>query len=702
MEKIKQRAITYSLLSHIRERGYLAEGPLDVFVPLIKKTLSDLNHRGIFSGKSIYEIKLYSDEQYGVDFPIPVLRKILKKISQQINTENQEKLLLHQDDSFQILNYTFTEFDNTLEIQLTEIENLEKLFLNFCHTCQKPVAENTSILAFIEKNKLSLSKYLANSQDKNHQDFSNEAAFVDYFKKFPSVYDLIKRIYLGSILASYLEYKTEEIKTNIELLFDTNFILGLLDLNTPESTHTCNKIIEIANRQGYILRVLNDTIIETISLLKAKAFNFDTSFLTKKIYPEDIYNACERRNLKQTDIERIADNLNILLTKQNIMIVSDTTKFRNVAKFSKEFEIFKKYRNSTASALHDATAIHYVRLKRGRKITDFENVNCWFINNSINREKYENTEIETIRGDHQPEMIKADDFLNILWLSNPQINTEIGSNDISEIGLSTLISITLSESLPKASIIKELDDNIQKYSKDGAITDNDVIRIATRIATKQLTDIEYLNKLAKQSKEAFVKRLNEEAKKQKEEEDQRIENMNKTLEAFNKSAADLKKLKEDLEKKALNLDEKVQRLEEEKSDKDAKIQTLQDELQAGKFKLNKLENEKRTTQREEFIQNKIKKWRRRSIYELVVFISILLGGILWMLWSNNWSLSQMISKYKDLSANIIVSTIISIFGIIFSSITLNTLFSKYRDYSNIEAYIRTIKIPEELQNIEIK
>lgn len=702
MEKIKQRAITYSLLAHIREKGALVEGPIDVFVPLIKKTLSNLNNKGIYSGESIFEIKSLTDGEYGIDFPIPVLRKILKKIAQQINVENQEKLTLNLDDSFQILNYSFTEFDDTLQIQMTEVENLEKLFTDFCRTCQMPLSDKTSILSFIEKNKVSLSKYLANNQDRSHHDYSNEARFVEYFKKIPPVYDLIKRIYLGSILASYLEYKTEEIKTNIELLFDTNFILGLLDLNTPESTHTCNKIIEIANRQGYVLRVLNDTVIETTSLLRAKALNFDTSFLTKKVYPEDLYNACERRGLKQTDLERITDHLVTTLNAHKIILIPDTTKFKNIAKFSKEYDIFKKYRNTHASALHDATAIHYVRLKRGKKIKDFENVNCWFINNAINREKYENSEIETFKEDFQPEMIKADDFLNILWLSNPQINLNIGTNDISEIGLSTLISLTLSESLPKATIIKELDDNISKYSKDGAISDNDVLRIATRIATKQLTDIEYLNKLAKESKEEFVKRLNEEAKKQKEQEDQRIANMNKTLESFAKSAEAMKTLKDDLEKKASQLDEKVQKLEHEKTSKVDEIKKLQDELTLEKNKQAKFENQIRSKNRENYIQNQVKKWRQKTIIELVIFLVILIGGMIWLLSSCNWSLSQALIKYKDLSTNIIISSLLSLVGLVFSSIFLNSLFSKYRDYSNIEAYIRTIKIPEDLKDIEIK
>jgi len=321
---------------------------------------------------------------------------------------------------------------------------------------------------------------------------------------------------LGSILSGYIEYKTENVKAGIELLFDTNFLLGLLDLNTPESTHTCRKIIEVTKNHGYKFSVLKDTINEGRSLLKARSENFEFVFLQKRVYPEDIYNACERRKLNKADLERIADNLEAEIQKYGIEIIQDTTKYRNLAKFSSDFESLKKFRNSEMAALHDSTALQYVREKRKKKIKDFENVPCWFLNNATSRDKYEVKAGGQENNDAQPETIKADDFLNIIWLSNPNIHQSVDVQELSDIGLSSLISAGLTDSLPKLSIIKELDENIQKYSQDDGLTDADVVRIATRITTRQLTDLDQLNKLANENKGAFVKRLNEEAKKQRE------------------------------------------------------------------------------------------------------------------------------------------------------------------------------------------
>ena len=48
----KERAITYSLLAHIRNTGSLAKGPIDIFIPLVKRALSKMNNEGIFKGKN--------------------------------------------------------------------------------------------------------------------------------------------------------------------------------------------------------------------------------------------------------------------------------------------------------------------------------------------------------------------------------------------------------------------------------------------------------------------------------------------------------------------------------------------------------------------------------------------------------------------------------------------------------------------------
>lgn len=62
------RAVTYSLLAHVRNTGTFIKGPIDIFVPLIKRALHILNQNGVFKGKSIIEIQNLSNELYSIDF----------------------------------------------------------------------------------------------------------------------------------------------------------------------------------------------------------------------------------------------------------------------------------------------------------------------------------------------------------------------------------------------------------------------------------------------------------------------------------------------------------------------------------------------------------------------------------------------------------------------------------------------------------
>jgi hypothetical protein len=60
-------AITYSLLAHIRNSGTLIKGPVDVFVPLVKRILYILSKQGVSKGESIMEIKNCFDKNYLID-----------------------------------------------------------------------------------------------------------------------------------------------------------------------------------------------------------------------------------------------------------------------------------------------------------------------------------------------------------------------------------------------------------------------------------------------------------------------------------------------------------------------------------------------------------------------------------------------------------------------------------------------------------
>ncbi len=694
----ENRAITYSLLAHVRNSGTLIKGPLDPFIPLIKRALFKLNEKGILSGKSIKEIHDIANELYTIDFPLPVLKLILEEIAKEVNIENKLNFQLYKDGAFALKNYYFEEFEEKIQESKREVETLEKLYIDFNRVNNTEQKDKITIFEFIDKNKISISKYLSNSNHSNGKDYTIEAQFVEYFRKIPDVFDIIRNIYLGSIISSYLEYKTENLKEEVELVFDTNFLISLLDLNTTEATHTCNKLIEVCENLGYKFTILNDTIEETKGLILKKAEYFSNSVLSKRINPEDIYNACERRNLNRNDLERIVDNLEDTFYSKGINIVPNTDKYRNKAKFSQEYEGFKKFRSSHYAALHDATVIYYVRERRTKKVKEFEKVNCWFVNNSITHDTEEQKE-SVSNNEYQSETIRADELLNILWLANPSLTQGLDSNELIDIGLSSIVAFTLNSSLPKASIIKELDENIQKYRGD-RITDKDILLISSRISHRQLKNISELNSLANKNEEQFARRIKEEAKKQEIEETERIQKLEILFQKFEKQIASLDKARQDLKNKKSELDKEITVTAEVVNTKDSQITELQNRLsdiekQRKKDKQKQLEN-----QRKIYIDNKVNSWRQKTNNELLGWLVFSIVGVIALLWKSEWSLENAISEYKELQSDFLIGNVIIGVAFIFSGITLRKWYDKNHNFSNIENYKKGLEIPESLKDNE--
>ena len=169
MDNSVKKAITYSLLAHIRNSGTLSKGPLDIFVPIVKKALHFMNYnKGQFKGESIMEIHDVISDKYAIDVPIPVLKSLLTIISHEINNSEETVFILNNDNSFWIKDYLFEDYDEKINEFQNEVTTLQHLFGEFCIANGLDTAENNCIIKFIEKNRYSISKYLANSNIKNY------------------------------------------------------------------------------------------------------------------------------------------------------------------------------------------------------------------------------------------------------------------------------------------------------------------------------------------------------------------------------------------------------------------------------------------------------------------------------------------------------------------------------------------------------
>lgn len=646
----QKRAIAYSFLAHAHNSGTFAEGPLDIFIPIVKHALSELYPDGNVKGANISELAIDLDERFNLDFPIPVLRLIMTKIAKIENSKSGiQDIVLFNDGAFIIRKFSFESYKEHIQKSKQEVLNVVHLFRKFCSIYD--IAGDTSegdLLRFIEQNKADVSYYLSHDIKESDKQSVLAAQFVDYFKQAPTVYETLRNLYLGSLLTSYLTYQPAEVNLGVELVLDTNFIVSLLDLNTIESTKTCNTLVNICKKLRYKFTVLKDTIEEFQALMNYKAQNLGSAIIARTINKEDIYNACDRRKLTKVDLERIADNIEDILSNDfGFYVVPHTEKWQKPAKFSPEYTVLKKIRSTEKSALHDATAILYIREKReNKKIKKFEDIRCWFVNNAISHGDLD-TNVESFPGDTtaQPEIIKADDLLNIIWLTSPSLGWD---KDVIDLGLASMVSYTINSSLPKARIIKELDENIQKYSSSNDITDKDVLRLATRIVHRQVDDVQALNEIAKRNEVEFAKRVKEESEKQKETDTENAKKLQSLMDSVSGLIDNLKQNKENQEEKyriqLFQLNEKEDNLQLKEADIEKREKALENETNAlvtknkeQEQKLRQLwtiENNNRGDRRDKYITSIINDEKRKarnsffiSIVVLVIFLGCLLATI---------------------------------------------------------------------------
>lgn len=548
-----KKVAAFSLLAHINDNSIGIKSFEDIFVPIVKSSLCKMNNNGVKSGQSIIEIKEQVDNSFSLDIPIPILKNLLLSISNEVEKDPENQFILHGDGGFQMNKYLFADYEEELGNRENEITEVEKVYNAYLTSNKIDPNKEPSIFDYIDQNRINLSKYFAYKEDKQLEiEYVHQANFINSIKSNKRIYEVLRRVYLGSIIAAYLEVQIGKVENKIELLLDTNFILGLLDLNSSESTHTCRKISEICDRLGFTKSILPFTLEEITGLIERKANLLENAFFQGHLDPESIYNAAKRRNLSKTQLQQISRNIKDILFKEyKIVPVGNDEKYRNLAKYqySSIYDFYKKLRGENSfSALHDTTVIAYVKEKRGGKQIkgDLLKANCWFVTN---------TPYGLALPEHNgnlPEIIRAEEILNFLWLSNPSVTSFINSSELSTLGLTRLVSATISYSLPSSKVLRDLDENFNSYA-GSSITADDTVMVASMIASKKINKPEELNKIALKNPDSFISKVKEFADEGRKEEKELKEKIDKLIQHLEES---YKKEKE--EKKEVLIEQKTQ------------------------------------------------------------------------------------------------------------------------------------------------
>lgn len=468
---------TYSLLALIRENSKeeCDKSILNVFLPILKETLNRMLQKVGFElkGKDYTEIQSKAEEEFGLRIPIPVLETLMLEIARNSSVH----FVLNKDHSFIIKTPFESQVGMDYKQQKKRIRKLEKNYKLYCEGLGVE-GRFEELVAFIQdqKNRIFENK----PSDIYGQGYYVSKYVYSKLKKKDENYNTICDLYLGGVIASYFQFQIKERIVDTELLIDTNFYISLINLNTEEAYESCKQLFDLTIAMGYRYSILETTIEQIKILLSKRVDKINEKGLLASLNVADVLSACDRRNLTKTDLERYKDNLLDDLATKGINIIYNS-QIRNLidkTEKSRDLRTLTKLRGNRDSAFNDLLAQEYVAFRRKDKaIAEFNDVNCWFLNNSfsVNWKEKDVPVWKRIS-------ITASDLLVLLWLANPSNMVGKNKDMLALTSLSANVVNYRSKRYPSGKVVGKLQDKIARLQLQGGISNSAVAKLCIRMA----------------------------------------------------------------------------------------------------------------------------------------------------------------------------------------------------------------------------
>ena len=628
--------VTYSLLGYLKETSISTEAITELYIPLVKKAMSDyaLEH-GLteYKGRSLKEISDKIFSIFEINIPLPILGKIMESIEKEIGDDN--KFALYNDGAFIIKSYVFNDMDELFGQEQRNIQLLKDDYRAFC-------IENGYVYDFEELKKFILAQQIELFSDKR-SDLLDLGYFVPKYVservQNAEVFSVMSKIYLGSIIESYLKQNITKKVTDTELLLDTNFFISLIDLNTEDAFHTCNQVFSLCNQLGYRFSMLNSTVDEIRGLLSSRINDFANKDYIGAVKCADVFNACIRRGLDKTGLERIKDNIRPMVLDKGIVIIQDAQvkDLIEKAKKSEDFKRLYEVRNfSMESALNDMVAKLYVEKKRGQNVKEFVDAKCWFLHNSFS--PYDYSYGKKI---HDRYLISANELLVLLWLSNPAQGQSVSISDITKGGLASYITKYRGSKIPSQETLKIIKKRADDALAIGTISERDNFNLCIRMAEGHLTqkevdesliadnvsDLHFAEKLKEYSNE-----IDENNKRQRQMSEEKISELNNEIEGRDSTIRELQT-----------------EFDKEIKSRDSRIQNLQNDFDSyknsTKAEIEELKKASYNRDKQDYVKKEINKVKRDT------WISIVIAMVIIGLWCLNEFYSKLVpTKWSSIIA----------------------------------------------------
>lgn len=544
-----------------------------VYLPLFKRAISSYaakkssKESNSIQGTDI-DIQSIILEEYGIEVPILIVRKLIKAVGTSLSKKERNifKFDTFEDGkAFQFTNYNYFSTEEIYDRERRNAQALQQAFEDYLKSENLSEKNIPSFSQFIDKNKCNLSSFFSGKNCLIHDVEGSFMAHVNFLQHIEGgyhyLYQTAERIYLGSVIASFLETGVDlesKIDDNIIYYLDTQIVLEALDLQKAEDTLPTQELLKLIRATGGKIRLLDITINEIHKIIELAINNYSKSHPTTTVNE-----ACVRIGKNKTWLISINGKLESFI-KAELQVDIDgilETKM-NLYSRSEDVNLLKQTRIHKSTAIHDVAAYLHVRDRREGNIRLFQKAKYWFV--TANK-KLADFNISRKTNGFVNETIMPEELTSLLFLKNPQKLAK----KVSQIGLNELIAQTLSEEYASKELINEIDIAI-KESADLSAEDYNIFfsSIALQSTNKIQKLLEEISDKRKFN-ESIHNLIEKERTKQAKSKEEKIQRQ-KQFEEVNHE-------KLSLEEKLKNLEAKLSQGEKERKEQQERIRKIEEQ-----------------------------------------------------------------------------------------------------------------------------
>ena len=544
-----------------------------VYLPLFKRAISSYAAKksskvsNSIQGTDI-DIQSIILEEYGIEFPILIVRKLIKAVGTSLSKKERNifKFDIFEDGkAFQFTNYNYFSTEEIYDRERRNAQALQQAFEDYLKSENLSEKNIPSFSQFIDKNKCNLSSFFSGKNCLIHDVEGSFMAHVNFLQHIEGgyhyLYQTAERIYLGSVIASFLETGVDlesKMDNNIIYYLDTQIVLEALDLQKAEDTLPTQELLKLIRATGGKIRLLDITINEIHKIIELAINNYSKSHPTTTVNE-----ACVRIGKNKTWLISINGKLESFI-KAELQVDIDGILETKMSLYSKseDVNLLKQTRIHKSTAIHDVAAYLHVRDRREGNIRLFQKAKYWFV--TANK-KLADFNISRKTNGFVNETIMPEELTSLLFLKNPQKLAK----KVSQIGLNELIAQTLSEEYASKELINEIDIAI-KESADLSAEDYNILfsSIALQSTNKIQKLLEEISDKRKFN-ESIHKLIEKERTKRAKSKEEKLQRQ-KLFEEVNHE-------KLSLEEKLKNLEAKLSQGEKEREEQQERIRKIEEQ-----------------------------------------------------------------------------------------------------------------------------